>query len=45
MVPPIGIERVNCFALDAKDPETAAAFAVERLDFIFVHAPMSVSVP
>jgi catechol 2,3-dioxygenase len=37
-VSPIGIERVNYFALNAKDPETAAKYAVERLGFTLEHA-------
>jgi catechol 2,3-dioxygenase len=37
-VSPIGIERVNYFALNAKDPEAAAKFAAERLGFTLEHA-------
>ncbi|WP_063047032.1 VOC family protein [Nocardia pseudovaccinii] len=35
---PIGIERVNYIALNARDPEAAARFATERLGFTLVHA-------
>lgn len=35
---PIGIERANYFALNAKDPEAAAKFAVDRLGFTLEHA-------
>ncbi|WP_319457045.1 MULTISPECIES: VOC family protein [unclassified Mycobacterium] len=35
---PIGIERVNYIALNAKDPEAAAKFAAERLGFTLEHA-------
>lgn len=35
---PIGIERVNYIALKAKDPESAAAFASQRMGFKLVHA-------
>lgn len=38
MVSLIGIERVNYFALNAKNPEVAAKFAVERLGFTLEHA-------
>ena len=35
---PIGIERVNYIALKARDPESAAEFATQRLGFTLVHA-------
>lgn len=35
---PIGIERVNYIALNAKNPETAAQYAAERLGFTLEHA-------
>jgi catechol 2,3-dioxygenase-like lactoylglutathione lyase family enzyme len=35
---PIGIERVNYIALNARDPEAAAKYAGERLGFTLVHA-------
>jgi len=35
---PIGIERVNYIALNAKDPEAAAKYAAERLGFTIEHA-------
>lgn len=35
---PIGIERVNYIALNAKDPEAAARYAVERMGFRLAHA-------
>lgn len=35
---PIGIERVNYIALNAKDPEAAARYATERLGFTLAHA-------
>lgn len=34
---PIGIERVNYIALKARDPQSAAAFATERLGFNLAH--------
>jgi catechol 2,3-dioxygenase len=37
-VSPIGIERVNHIALNAKDPEAAARYAAERLGFTIEHA-------
>jgi catechol 2,3-dioxygenase len=35
---PIGIERINYVALKAKDPETAARYAADRLGFTIEHA-------